>query len=75
VTWFGVVAPPKTPANVAAKISQAIGDVLAMPDVAQRFECMSAVPVGGSPEKTAAFIKSENARWTKVIAQAGVKAE
>jgi tripartite-type tricarboxylate transporter receptor subunit TctC len=43
--------------------------------VAKRFEAMSAVPVGGSPQQTAAFIKSESERWQKVIKDAGVKAE
>ena len=74
-TWFGVVAPPKTPTPIAAKISEAINEVLAMPDVVKRFEGMSAVPAGGTPEKTAAFIRSESERWKKVIADAGVKAE
>lgn len=74
-TWFGVVAPPKTPPAIAAKISQAITEIINQPDVAKRFEGMSATPVGGSPEKTAAFIKSESERWKKVIAEAGVKAE
>ena len=74
-TWFGVAAPPKTPAAIAAKISADINEVLAMPDVVKRFEGMSAVPVGGTPEKTAAFIKQETERWKKVIADAGVKVE
>jgi tripartite-type tricarboxylate transporter receptor subunit TctC len=74
-TWFGVVAPPKTPPALAAKISDAITEVINQPDVAKRFEGMSAVPVGGSPEKTAVFIKSESERWKKVIAEAGIKAD
>jgi tripartite-type tricarboxylate transporter receptor subunit TctC len=74
-TWFGVAAPPKTPAAIAAKISADINEVLAMPDVVKRFEGMSAVPAGGTPEKTAAFIKAESERWKKVIAEAGVKTE
>lgn len=73
-TWFGVVAPPKTPLALATKISDAITEVINQPDVAKRFEALSAIPVGGSPEKTAAFIKSESERWKKVIAEAGVKA-
>lgn len=75
VTWFGIVASPNTPATVAAKISDAITETIHQPDMAKRFEAMSAVPVGGSPEKTAAFIKSESERWQKVIAATGVKAE
>ena len=74
-TWFGVVAPPNTPKAIAAKISDAISETIKLPDVVARFEAMSAVPVGGSPDKTAAFIKSESERWNKVIAAAGVKVE
>jgi tripartite-type tricarboxylate transporter receptor subunit TctC len=75
VTWFGVVAPPNTPPALAQKISEAISETMKQPDVAKRFEAMSAVPVGGSPQDTGAFIKSESERWQKVIAAAGVKAE
>ena len=75
VTWFGVVAPPNTPPALAQKISDAISETIRQPDVAKRFESMSAVPVGGSPSDTGAFIKSESERWQKVIAAAGVKAE
>jgi tripartite-type tricarboxylate transporter receptor subunit TctC len=74
-TWFGVVAPPKTPAAIAAKISADINEVLKMPDVVARFAGMSATPVGGTPEQTAAFIRAESERWKKVIAEAGVKVE
>jgi tripartite-type tricarboxylate transporter receptor subunit TctC len=74
-TWFGVAAPPKTPPAIAAKISADINEVLKMPDVVTRFSGMSAVPVGGTPEQTAAFIKAESERWKKVIAEAGVKTE
>jgi tripartite-type tricarboxylate transporter receptor subunit TctC len=75
VTWFGVVAPPNTPPALAQKISEAISETMKQPDVAKRFEAMSAVPFGGSPQDTGAFIKSESERWQKVIAAAGVKAE
>jgi tripartite-type tricarboxylate transporter receptor subunit TctC len=75
VTWFGVVAPPNTPPALAAKISGAIAETIRQPDVAQRFEAMSAVGGGQTPEKTAAFIKSESERWQKVITAAGVRAD
>ncbi len=74
-TWFAVATTPKTPPAIAAKISADINEVLKMPDVVKRFESMSAIPVGGTPEKTAAFIKAESERWKKVIVDAGVKAE
>jgi tripartite-type tricarboxylate transporter receptor subunit TctC len=75
VTWFGVVAPPNTPSALAAKISDAVIWAIHQPDVAKRFDALSAVPVGESPQKTAVFIKSESERWQKVIAAAGVKVE
>ncbi len=73
VTWFGVVAPPGTPAPIAAQISAAIGEALRMPDVRQRFLDQGAEPVGGTPAETASFIKDEVVRWEKVIAGAHVK--
>ncbi|MGZ5836081.1 MAG: Bug family tripartite tricarboxylate transporter substrate binding protein [Xanthobacteraceae bacterium] len=75
VTWFGVVAPPNTPIALAVKISEAIRATIRQPDVAQRFDALSAVPGGQDPQATAEFIKSESERWQKVIAAAGVKAE
>ena len=70
-----MVASPGTPPAVAQKISDAISEAIKQPDVAKRFEAMSALPVGSSPRATAAFIKSESERWQRVIKDAGVKVE
>jgi tripartite-type tricarboxylate transporter receptor subunit TctC len=72
-TWFAMVAPPKTPTDIAAKASQAITEVLTLPDVAKRFRDFHAVPVGGSSAQTAAFFGSETKRWRDVVAAAGIK--
>ena len=72
-TWFAVVAPPKTPAGIAAEASKAINEALARPDVAQRFRDFHATPVGGSPAQTATFFRNESQRWREVIAAAGIK--
>jgi tripartite-type tricarboxylate transporter receptor subunit TctC len=65
--WFAMVAPPKTPADIASKLSAAIAEALKLPDVAKRMADFSAVPVGATPDDTAAFIKTENARWRELI--------
>ena len=74
-SWFAVVAPPKTPPALAGKLSQAMGEILHMPDVVQRLRDLGATPIGGTPEETAAFIKLETERWRKVIADADIKPE
>ncbi len=72
VTWFAVVAPPKTPDRLAAKISNDIAATLKLPEVASRMAEISAEPVGGTPAETARFFKEEAARWKKVIEDARV---
>ena len=72
-SWFAVVAPPGTPPEVAARLSQAIGEALRLPDVASRVRELSATPIGGTPEETAAFLAEERERWRGVIAAVGIK--
>jgi len=72
--WFAVVAPPKTPPEIAAKLSQAIAEIVKRPDVEKQFQVMSAVPIGSSPLELAAFMKEESERWRAVITSAGIKA-
>jgi tripartite-type tricarboxylate transporter receptor subunit TctC len=65
--WFAVAGPPKMPSALQNQIADAINDVLKMPDVQEKFRNVGVEPVGGSPAETAAFIKSETARWGAVI--------
>ena len=74
-TWFAIVAPPKTPAAIADKLSTTMAEIVRMPDIKARFAEMAATPVGGTPAETAAFIKAESALWAKIIAAAGIKPE
>jgi tripartite-type tricarboxylate transporter receptor subunit TctC len=73
VEWFAIVAPPKTPAAVAAKLSAAIAEILNMPDVASRLNAFSAVAVGSSPAETAAFLQGESERWRRLIEATGIR--
>jgi tripartite-type tricarboxylate transporter receptor subunit TctC len=74
-SWFAIVAPPKTPPEIAAKLQAAIAEILHLPDVAARLQRLPAKPVGSSPAETAALIKDETARWHKIIQAAGIKPE
>ena len=73
--WFAVVAPPKTPSEIATKLSEAIAEVLKSPDVAKRLDEFYLTPIGSSPAETAALIKQESERWRQVIAAAGIKTD
>ena len=74
-SWFAIVAPPKTPPDIAGKISQSIAATLKLPDVVERYRMLASTPVGSSPAETAAFLKKESERWRQVIAAAGIKPE
>jgi tripartite-type tricarboxylate transporter receptor subunit TctC len=74
-SWFAIVAPPKTPPEIAGKISQSIAVTLKLPDVIERYRALASTPVGNSPAEMAEFLKKESARWRQVIAAAGIKPE
>ena len=74
-SWFAIVAPPRTPGDIAAKLSQAIAETLQLPDVSRRFRDFSITPVGTSPAETAAFLQREAERWRQVIVAGGIRPE
>jgi tripartite-type tricarboxylate transporter receptor subunit TctC len=74
-TWFGVLAPARTPAAIVDRLSREISTVLRAPDVAQTFNDRGIEPVGNTPAEFRAFIESETKRWLKVAQDAGVKPE
>lgn len=73
--WFAVVAPPKTPAEIAARLSQAIAEILKEPDVAKRFTAFHVTTIGGTPAETAALMKREAEQFRILITKAGIKVQ
>ena len=74
-TWWGLVAPVKTPAGVVGKLSTQIERVLADSEVAQRMAAAGSEVQSSTPEGLARFMREESARARKVIASAAIKAE
>jgi tripartite-type tricarboxylate transporter receptor subunit TctC len=72
-TWMGIVAPPGTPAAVAARLSSAIHSVVQQPDLKQRILDYQAEPLGSTPEEMAQVIRQDTERWTDVIRRARIK--
>jgi tripartite-type tricarboxylate transporter receptor subunit TctC len=73
--WYGIVAPRGTPANVIDTLNKAVNAALADPDVRRRFTDLGCGVFTGSPDDFKTFIAAETAKWAKVIAFAGIKAD
>jgi len=74
-TWFGVLAPARTPAAVVERLNKEIAAILRAPDVVQMFTDRGIEPAGNSAAEFRAFIEAESRRWLKVAQDAGVKPE
>jgi tripartite-type tricarboxylate transporter receptor subunit TctC len=75
LSWFGLLAPAKTPPAVVTRLAAETQRIMKLPDVRDRITGLGAQPVGGTPREFGAFIHSEIAKWQKVIRDAGVKVE
>ncbi len=74
VSWFGLLAPAGTPAAIVNKLHQETVKVLGQPDMRARFSQMGLDTVGNTPNELAAIVRSDVAKWTKVIKDAGITA-
>jgi tripartite-type tricarboxylate transporter receptor subunit TctC len=71
--WFGILVPAGTPKEVVARLNTEINKILQMPDVVDRFRGLGISIEGGTPEQFAAFLRSENAKWGKIVKASGAK--
>lgn len=71
----GMVVPAGVPQAVVNKLSAEVARIVKLPDVAQRFELDGAEAVGSTPAEFSAFLKVEMQKWSKVIKDAGIRAE
>ncbi|MBI2224756.1 MAG: tripartite tricarboxylate transporter substrate binding protein [Betaproteobacteria bacterium] len=74
-TWIGLLAPAGTPKDVVGKLHGEVTRILKLPDVRERFDSLGMEPVGDSPEQFARYIRSELAKYAKVVRQSGARVE
>ena len=74
-SWHGVVVPAGTPNAVVKRLYTELRQITQQPDVKDRFAQDGTQVVGSTPEEYAATVKSESAKWAKIIKAAGIKAE
>jgi tripartite-type tricarboxylate transporter receptor subunit TctC len=71
--WYGFTARAGTPPHIVEKLSQAIMAVNAMPEMAEKFKAVGVTPAKGGRSDYAETLKRENALWSKVIKEKGIK--
>ena len=74
-TWWGLVAPAGTTADVVTKLNKAFVEALNSPEAKARFATLMAEPVASTPEQFGAFMKSELAKYEKVVKASGAKVD
>jgi len=73
--WYGLVVPAKTPRAIIDQLNAEVTKVLNMPDVKTTLFNQGLDPAPGTPEQFGAYIRSERAKWAKVIKESGAKPE
>lgn len=73
--WFGFVVPAATPKGTVAALYHALSEAMDSPAVRTRLPGLGFEPVMSTPDASAARLKSETEKWTRVIRTAGIKAE
>ena len=71
--WFGLYAPAGTPADIVRRLNAEVNALIVQPATVQRFRELGATPFGGPPEALAAFLRTEQDKWGKVIRDLGIK--
>jgi len=72
VGWFGVLAPAATPKEVILKLNADLTRILKEPDLRKRAADLGAEISGNSPEEFARFIRDDQAKWSKLMREAGI---
>jgi tripartite-type tricarboxylate transporter receptor subunit TctC len=73
VGWYGVLAPARTPPVIIERLHREFLKILQTPEIRDRLTSEGAEPVGNTPAEFTAFLKTDIARWAKVIKAAGAK--
>jgi tripartite-type tricarboxylate transporter receptor subunit TctC len=74
VGWFGLLAPAPTPREIVGKVSADVNRVLAEREVRDKMLGLGADPSGDTPEEFARFIRADQAKWAKLMKEAGITA-
>jgi tripartite-type tricarboxylate transporter receptor subunit TctC len=71
--WFALLAPAKTPANIVQLLNAELNKMVTKPQIVTKFAELGAEPLGGTPDRAAAFIRTDQEKWGRIIREAGIK--
>lgn len=71
-TWIGAAAPVGLARPILNRLNSEIVDIMRAPDMRERLVSQGAEPQTSTPEQFAAYIKSENTKWAKIVRDAGI---
>jgi tripartite-type tricarboxylate transporter receptor subunit TctC len=74
-SWFGLLAPAGTPADVVSRLQQETAKALNLPAVKERLLAQGAIPSGNTPAEFAALIDAEIKKWEAVVKASGAKVD
>ena len=75
VNWFGIVAPAATPKAIVVRLNQALNSALKSPELGRSLAAQAAEIVGGTPDAFASLIKTDYAKWAKVVKASGAQVD
>jgi tripartite-type tricarboxylate transporter receptor subunit TctC len=75
LSWFALMAPAKTPQPIIDRLNAATVKLLGQDDVKQKLDAIGADPAPSTPQELGALIRSETAKWAKVVENSGAKVD
>jgi tripartite-type tricarboxylate transporter receptor subunit TctC len=74
-SWFGLLAPAGTPADIVSRIQREVARALNDPGIKEKMQAQGAIPGGITPQEFARLIDSEHLKWAQVVKVSGAKAD
>lgn len=71
-TWYGVLAPARTPRAIIDKLNRTLRSTLALDDMKQKFDAQGVEPLASTPAEFSSYLRTETEKWNKVVRAAGI---
>ena len=72
-TWVGIFVPAGTPLEIAQRLNQTVFKTVQIPEIRERLEALTFEITAAPLRETAAYVKSELAKWAQVVRDTGAK--
>ena len=74
-SWNGMLVPARTPPEIIKRLNVEFNKAINIPDIRERLIANGHEPVGGEPERFSELIRTETAKWAKVVKASGMKVD